>query len=116
ELWKPFLADSILVEWAGNSLSQQPAFAQVETLEADLSPQPVFVRQYQLLLDDLNTRTQAGYKPYIFAENPRQLERLRTIFEDQGGTFSFTPVPVPLSQGFIDHDLKLLCYTDHQIF
>ncbi len=116
ELWKPFLADSILVEWAGNSLSQQPAFAKVETLEADLSPQPVFVRQYQLLLDDLNTRTQAGYKPYILAENPRQLERLRTIFEDQGGTFSFTPVQVPLSQGFIDHDLKLLCYTDHQIF
>ncbi len=114
--WKEFIARCSLIEWAGNSMANQPGMENCQVMEWNLSPQPVFVRQYGLLLEDLNARAEEGYTPYIFAENPRQLERLRSIFEDQGGKFEFIPVPIPLSQGFVDHDLKLLCYTDHQIF
>jgi len=84
--------------------------------------QPAFNRQFELLTQDLRSREKLGYGIYIFAENPRQLERLQTIFDDlsnesggQNGVV-FNPVPLAIPQGFIDEELKLVCYTDHQIF
>src|SRR5690606_7398705 len=50
------------------------------------------------------------------AENARQLERLRSIFDDLSAQINFTPVPASISQGFIDHERKIVVYTDHQIF
>lgn len=57
-----------------------------------------------------------GYTIYIFAENPRQLERLQSIFDDLNAAIVFNPVSVSIHEGFIDDDLKIVCYTDHQIF
>src|SRR5690606_29913177 len=74
--WKEFIARCSLIEWAGNSMANQPGMENCQVMEWNLSPQPVFVRQYGLLLEDLNARAEEGYTPYIFAENPRQLERL----------------------------------------
>ena len=53
---------------------------------------------------------------YLFADNPRQLERLQSIFEDLKAEIHFTPVPTSIHEGFFDEDLKVVCYTDHQIF
>lgn len=78
--------------------------------------QPVFNRQFNMLIADLQKKSSEGYTPYIFAENPKQLERLRSIFEDLDAKLSFVPIPVAISSGFIDHDKKVVCYTDHQIF
>ncbi|NIG52747.1 transcription-repair coupling factor [Chitinophaga sp. Cy-1792] len=82
----------------------------------DTLEQPVFNRQFDMLLKDLGTHNANKYSLFIFADNPRQLERLRSIFEDLKASFVFYPIPVPISKGFIDHSLKLVCYTDHQIF
>lgn len=78
--------------------------------------QPAFNRQFPLLIDDLQKRAAQNYTPYIFAENPKQLERLRSIFEDLNAQIEFVAIPTPVSYGFIDHDKKVICYTDHQIF
>lgn len=78
--------------------------------------QPVFNRQFDLLIRDLNRHSGNKYTLFIFAENARQLERLRSIFEDLKAEFVFYPIPVAISYGFIDHALKIICYTDHQIF
>lgn len=78
--------------------------------------QPAFNRQFPLLIEDLQKRIADQYTPYIFAENPKQLERLRSIFEDQDAKIDFVAIPTPVSHGFIDHDKKIICYTDHQIF
>ena len=43
-------------------------------------------------------------------------ERLNIIFEDLKSSIHFTPVPISIHEGFIDDDLKVVCYTDHQIF
>ena len=52
----------------------------------------------------------------MFSDNPKQLERLHSIFTDLKAEIQVTPIAVSIHEGFIDHDLKLICYTDHQIF
>ena len=52
----------------------------------------------------------------IASNQPKQIERLYTIFEDKERDVQFTPVVIELGEGFVDPDEKLLCYTDHQIF
>jgi transcription-repair coupling factor (superfamily II helicase) len=78
--------------------------------------QPSFNRQFDLLIKDLQQKEKKGYSSFIFAENPRQLERLYSIFSDLKAEIHFTPVPVSIHEGFTDEDLKVVCYTDHQVF
>src|ERR1044072_4537573 len=78
--------------------------------------QPVFNRQFDMLLKDLSQHNNNKYTLFIFADHARQLERLRSIFEDLKANFVFYPIPVAVGLGFIDHGLKIVCYTDHQIF
>jgi transcription-repair coupling factor (superfamily II helicase) len=78
--------------------------------------QPAFNRQFELLIKDLKSWEAKKYSVYLFAENPRQLERLQVIFEDLKSDIHFTPVPLSIHEGFIDEELKVVCYTDHQIF
>jgi len=85
-------------------------------IEFHTKAQPSFNRQFELLIKDLKNRESGRYSIYLFADNPVQLERLYTIFEDLKSDIHFTPVPVSIHEGFIDEDLKIVCYTDHQIF
>ncbi len=78
--------------------------------------QPAFNRQFDLLIKDLKGHEAAGYSIYIFAEQAKQLERLHSIFTDLNTEINFTPVATAIHEGFIDHDIKAVCYTDHQIF
>ncbi len=78
--------------------------------------QPAFNRQFDLLITDLKNWEKQGYTIYLFAENPKQLERLQIIFDDLKAELVFNPISSSLHAGFIDHDIKVVCYTDHQIF
>ncbi len=82
----------------------------------DSLPQPSFNKQFNLLIDNLNENTQKGAENYLFAENPKQIERFYAIFEDLNAHVRFHPIPNSISQGFIDKALRVACYTDHQIF
>ncbi len=85
-------------------------------LEFHTRPQPAFNRQFDLLIKDLKSWENKKYTLCLFAENPRQLERLRTIFEDLKAEITFNPISQSIHEGFIEEDLKIVCYTDHQIF
>ena len=85
-------------------------------IEFHTREQPAFNRQFDYLIRDLKSSATKGYQLFLFAENPRQLERLHSIFEDLKAEIHFTPLPVSIHEGFIDDDLKVVCYTDHQIF
>jgi transcription-repair coupling factor (superfamily II helicase) len=87
-----------------------------ETIKFNITPQPSFNRQFTLLIDNLKKFEADKYNVFIFAENPKQLERLHTIFRDLNAEINFVPVPASIHEGYIDNDLKLVCYTDHQIF
>ncbi len=85
-------------------------------IEFHTKAQPAFNRRFELLIKDLKNWESKNYGIYLFADNPKQLERLHTIFEDLQSSIHFTPVPTSIHEGFIDDDLKVVCYTDHQIF
>ncbi len=78
--------------------------------------QPSFNRQFDLLIKDLKQWVSKDFELFIFAENPKQLERLHSIFEDLKAEIQFTPLVNDIHRGFIDEDLKVVCYTDHQVF
>jgi transcription-repair coupling factor (superfamily II helicase) len=78
--------------------------------------QPSFNRQFDMLIRDLVSFDRKKHGIFLFAENPKQLERLHTIFTDLKAEINFTPVPVAIHEGFIDEELQVVCYTDHQIF
>jgi transcription-repair coupling factor (superfamily II helicase) len=50
------------------------------------------------------------------SDSVKQTDRIAAIFADRGDNIPFQPVKSTLHEGFVDHDLSLLCYTDHQIF
>lgn len=85
-------------------------------IEFHTKEQPAFNRQFDILIRDLKIWEAKKYNIYLFAENPKQLERLYSIFADLKSEIKFTPVPIAIHEGFIDDDLKVVCYTDHQIF
>lgn len=82
----------------------------------DTIVQPSFNRQFELLIKDLRQHELAKHPIYIFAENPKQLERLYSIFTDLKAEIQFVPVPRAIHQGFIDRERGVVVYTDHQIF
>ncbi len=86
------------------------------TLSFRTREQPAFNRQFDLLIRDLKSWESKGFGLFIFAENPRQLERLQSIFDDLHASIVFNPVPTSIHEGFVDEDLQVVCYTDHQVF
>lgn len=85
-------------------------------IEFNTKEQPAFNRQFDLLIKDLKHWEKNGHHIYLFAENPKQLERLHSIFTDLKAEINFNPVATSIHEGFIDSDLKIVCYTDHEIF
>ncbi len=81
------------------------------------SPQPAFNKRFELLADDITARAHEGYKTYILSENRAQTERLVNIFHSiERPEAVFEPVPITLHEGFVNSELKICVYTDHQIF
>jgi len=80
------------------------------------SPQPSFNKQFNLLIENLQQNTRNGYHNYLFCDNQKQADRFDEIFSDETDTIEYETVVFPLFQGFLDDDLKIACYTDHQIF
>ncbi len=87
------------------------------------SPQPSFNKNFNMLIEDLAGNTRKGYSNIILADNVKQQERILSIIDDvrkknllKEAELSFQVVLCTLHEGFIDHDLKIAFYTDHQIF
>ncbi len=116
ENWLAQIKKRHLIEWYNHSLEKLTGDELTATLQFATEEQPVFNRQFNMLIEDLQKRGAQQYTAFIFAENPKQLERLRSIFEDLNAQINFVPLPAAISKGFIDHEKKVLCYTDHQIF
>ncbi len=114
--WQEKIKARHLLEWYNHSLEKITGDAIDATYLFATDEQPVFNRQFNMLIADLQKRIADKYVAYIFAENPKQLERLRSIFDDINANILFVPVSTSISKGFIDHDKKVICYTDHQIF
>jgi transcription-repair coupling factor (superfamily II helicase) len=91
-------------------------FKAEETIRFNSRPQPSFNKNFDLLISNLHKNKEEGYANLIFAENPKQMERFYAIFADLKADVTWQPMPLGIHQGFIDDDLKICFYTDHQIF
>ncbi|WP_422861718.1 transcription-repair coupling factor [Flagellimonas sp. W118] len=110
-LLKSQLEDFNLIE-VGNSNHLSTALE----VTFNTKPQPAFNKKFDLLIENLNENHASGFTNYIFCSTEQQAKRFNDIFEEVEETVHYKTVVFPLYQGFIDHDLKLVCYTDHQIF
>ena len=110
---KTQLLDFSVVEFGLNSLLATDISKKVQ-LQVD--PQPSFNKQFNLLIEDLNTKHDLGYQNYICCSNSQQAQRFYDIFETVEQEVNCQIIVLSLYQGFVDHDNKLVCYTDHQIF
>ncbi|WP_425076223.1 transcription-repair coupling factor [Psychroserpens sp. S379A] len=129
ELLKRQLLDFNLIEFGTNAYfsvtsstvesSQDEILKQVQNdniITCNTSPQPSFNKQFNLLIEDLNNNHNKGYTNYIACASEQQAKRFHDIFEDVEEDVHYKTVVLSLYQGFIDHDQKITCYTDHQIF
>ena len=114
-LLKKQLLDFSLVEF-GSTAVMAKAIETSQIIEFDLAPQPSFNKQFDLLIENLNTNHNKGYTNYISCISEQQAKRFHDIFEDVEQDVHYKTIVLSLYQGFIDHDNKIVCYTDHQIF
>ncbi|WP_149274461.1 transcription-repair coupling factor [Pareuzebyella sediminis] len=96
--------------------SQTSSSSDALSIVFNTKPQPAFNKKFDLLIANLNGHKSKGYTNYIFCASEQQAKRFQAIFEDANEHVHYETLVLPLYQGFIDDDLKLVCYTDHQIF
>ncbi|WP_405267887.1 transcription-repair coupling factor [Cellulophaga sp. Ld12] len=87
-----------------------------EEIQFNTRPQPSFNKKFDLLIESLNEQEKAGFTNYIFCSTEQQAQRFHDIFDEVGKKVHYKTVVYSLFQGFIDVDLKITCFTDHQIF
>lgn len=98
------------------TLAKSQYFFTDKIVSFNASAQPVFNKNFNLLIENLKENTSKEYINFIFTDNPKQIERFYNIFEDMGVKVQFHPLHKSVHSGFIDHQNKVACYTDHQIF
>ena len=114
-LLKKQLLDFSIIEFGSTSIMTKIGSV-VQKVEFKTTPQPSFNKKFDLLIEDLNSNHNKGYTNYIACVSEQQAKRFHDIFDDVEGEVSYQTIVLSLHQGFIDHDTKIVCYTDHQIF
>ena len=111
-LLKDWEASSIVV-WRDNIRERRAT----HTITFNTTPQPAFNRNFEMLADDIRWNGERGYTTSILSHNKAQMERLNNIFHQIGRKeVSFRAEDIVLHEGFVDNDLKVCVYTDHNIF
>ena len=82
----------------------------------ETSNQSSFNKNFSLLIEDMKHKEKQGFTNYLFTDSGRQIERFYKIFEDLDAQLDFHPVNKAIHAGFVDRQLNIACYTDHQIF
>ncbi|MBP93722.1 MAG: transcription-repair coupling factor [Flavobacteriaceae bacterium] len=109
---KKQLLDFNLVEFGSKAVFD----SQDHIITFNTTPQPAFNKQFNLLIEDLNLHHDKGYTNYIACVSEQQAKRFHDIFDDAEATVHYKTIVLSLYQGFVDHENKITCYTDHQIF
>ena len=103
-------------------LDKSPVFKSEKVVQFHTQPQPSFNKQFDLLMNNLNDNYHNGIKNFLFSSNESQAKRFKEIFKDidedaaKNVKDKYDTIVFPLFSGFIDEELQIACYTDHQIF
>ena len=99
------------IEWGVRNF-----FSSKKTINFNQGIQSVFHKNFDLVASNFKEFQSQGYEVLVLSDNAKQIDRLKEILADRPEHISFTPVINIVHEGFIDHDLKICVYTDHQIF
>jgi transcription-repair coupling factor (superfamily II helicase) len=110
EVLKKQLLDFTIAEFGSQSVFNG------STIAFNIAPQPAFNKQFNLLVEDLQSNHKKGITNFIACASEQQAKRFHDIFDDAEKQVPYKTVVLPLYQGFIDQDQKIAVYTDHQIF
>lgn len=111
--FKEQLKDFGLITLGGSANDGSSA---IKEISFETTPQPSFNKKFDLLIQNLNEFHSVGFENYICCATDQQARRFNDIFEEIAEKVHYKTIVFPLHQGFIAKDLKLVCYTDHQIF
>ena len=90
--------------------------AQPSTLNFNQSAQPPYHKNFDIVADSLRSFINEGYAIHICSDSKKQTDRIAAIFDERGDNIHFTAIEDTIHEGFIDHDLSVCFFTDHQIF
>ncbi len=88
----------------------------VSSIKFNITPQPAFNKNFELLTEDIRKRLESGYRVRIYGDKQSQLERLKSILSQNNAVLPEFVSGKNIHNGFIDHDNKVCCYSDHEIF
>ena len=112
----------VIREWTNKyrkihtNLSPTPSPQGMGTVSFSTELQLSYHKNFDLVAASFREKVDEGYQLYILSDNEKQITRIRSIFEDRGDTFAFTPILTTIHEGFIDKTLKICLFTDHQLF
>jgi transcription-repair coupling factor (superfamily II helicase) len=107
----------LLAEKSVFEFGRSAQMPEAREIEFDIEPQPSFNKDFERLIAAFKTHQAKGIQTYLYCSNKRQIERIAQIFEDLGAKdLPYQAVDQALSAGFVDHELKLAAFTDHQVF
>lgn len=100
-------------------LNGQHLFKTENIFDLGMQAQPSFNKQFELIFGSLNDYYSKGYQNYLLCSNASQVARFDDIFSSlyhNKDNKQYKALEAPFSEGFIDHELKICAFTDHQIF
>ncbi|MBO7055836.1 MAG: transcription-repair coupling factor [Bacteroidales bacterium] len=97
-------------------ISSTSSYPEAIIYECHTAPHPKINRKFQLFGEQLVQNQEDGYTNYFISQGQQQFERIQEIFSEINPNVRLTSVITSLSGGFIDHDTRICCYTDHEIF
>ena len=100
------------IEFGHRPSTQNSKFS---TLHFDISVQPLFHKNFDLLAQTFEDYLLQGYQIYILADSQKQIQRLEDIFAEKAN-IPFSGIDKTLHEGFADNELRICVFTDHQIF
>ena len=110
-VFKSMIEEFRVVEFGGGT-----TFPDRITVDYEMTEQPAFNKNFDMITSNLIANGKNGYVNVIVSGQATQLERLHDIFTDREDDAPYNPIAMELSQGFVDKALKILVYTDHQLF
>lgn len=111
DLFESGLGHHKIIEYEGQ-FESEPSLV----IQFNQKPQPSFNKNFEMLVKNLHQNKDLKYHNFILSSQAKQMERLHAIFEDLDSDVEFSPILQSMHEGFIDEDLKIACYSDHQIF
>ena len=87
-----------------------------ESIAFNIHSQPLFHKNFDLVKKTFEDYASKQYKIFVTADNSKQLERLKSILGDLNSSITFTPVEGTVHTGFVDDDMRVCLFTDHEIF